>query len=338
MGTGSKKLNVGSNRFTVSVTAENGSVKNYIITIIRKAKDGEKLNLSNNNNLLSLEIDGVNLDFNKDTLNYTISVANDIENLNIRYQTEDSKATVTVEKPDSLKIGLNNIIVKVTAESGEVKSYNLAVTREKLMLTVNNNEDEIIKLIENKDVEDLIHVRIKESDKNKVISKKILSKLKENKKSIVYEVVNESNGILYRIKLDGSNISDKNDFDYTIEYIKNNSLNNIFGSNYIAFKLKGKLPGKITIDILMDELNDKNLELFKTENKKILKYSNIDIKDNYAQFEIEDNDVYVISSLIKENKLSSGKIILLSSILVVVVLAIIAVIVVMKKKNRNKDV
>ena len=337
-GAGSKRLNVGSNRFTVSVTAENGSVKNYIITIIRKAKDGEKLNLSNNNNLSSLEIDGVNLDFNKDMLNYTISVANNIESLNIKYQTEDPKATVTVEKPDSLKIGLNNIIVKVVAENGEVKSYNLAVTREELMLTVNNNEDEIIKLIESKDVEDLIHVRVKESDKNKVISKKVLSKLKENKKSIVYEVVNESNGILYQIKIDGSNISDKNDFDYTIEYIKNNILKTIFNNNYIAFKLKGKLPGKVSMGILIDELDSNNLELFKVENEKAEKYSSLDIKDNYAEYEIEDNDMHVISSLVKESKLSSGKIILLSSILAIVVIAIITVIVVMKKKNKDEDV
>ena len=205
------------------------------------------------------------------------------------------------------------------------------------MLTVNNDEDEIIKLIENKDVEDLIHVRVKESDKNKVISKKVLSKLKENKKSIVYEVVNESNGILYQVKLDGSNISDKNDFDYTIEYIKNNTLKTIFNSNYIAFKLKGKLPGKVRMGILIDELNGNNLELFKVKNEKAVKYSSLDIKDNYAEYEIEDNDMYVISSLVKESKLSSGKIILLSSILAAVVIAIITVIIVVKKKNKDEE-
>ena len=91
------------------------------------------------------------------------------------------------------------------------------------------------------------------------------------------------------------------------------------------------------MDILIDELNGNNLELFKVENEKAVKYSSLDIKDNYAEYEIEDNDMYVISSLVKESKLSSGKIILLSSILAAVVIAIITVIIVVKKKNKDEE-
>ena len=329
-GVGTKNLKVGSNKFTVSVTAENGSVKNYIITVIRKTKDGEKLNLSNNNYLSSLEIEGVNINFDKNTLNYSINVENSVEKLNIKYTLEDQKANVVIENNDALKIGLNDILIKVTAENGETKTYTLSVIREKIMLVIENDDEKIIELLDKKEITDLIHVKVKDSE-GKIISKKILEKLKETRKNIVFEVVNESNAILYSVMLDGEDITSIDKFDYTLTYVTDDTLKSILGNNYIAFRLKGKLPGKVNISILVNEFENDNLILYKFENEEVSKYQDLTLKDNYTDFEINDNDTYVIANMIE--KKSNNLFVIIGLSLTAVIITIIIIFILKKKKT-----
>ena len=54
-GTGTKKLKYGSNKFSIKVTAESGSVKTYTVTVNKKD------DRNTNNNLKDLKIDGVTL-------------------------------------------------------------------------------------------------------------------------------------------------------------------------------------------------------------------------------------------------------------------------------------
>lgn len=55
------------------------------------------------------------------------------ESVNIEVETNDKKAKYIVENNKSLKIGDNEIIIKVTAENGNVKKYNINITREKIL-------------------------------------------------------------------------------------------------------------------------------------------------------------------------------------------------------------
>ena len=84
---------------------------------------------SNDANLKNLSISNVEFIFSKDTTNYDIEVANDITNISITAEPNDSKATVDIPTDLNLNLGKNSFSIKVTAEDGTTQSYNLNITR-----------------------------------------------------------------------------------------------------------------------------------------------------------------------------------------------------------------
>ena len=122
-GTGMKPLTVGPNTFTVRVKAENGEYREYRLTVTRAA--------SPNNYLSSLTIEGETYTpvFDKERLNYTLSVPYETEEINIIAETEDQDATVIGDGVVSLKQGVNNVEVYVVAPNGNVRTYTIKVTR-----------------------------------------------------------------------------------------------------------------------------------------------------------------------------------------------------------------
>ena len=127
-GTGTKSLNYGKNTFTVTVKAENGTTKNYTITINREDPR------SNNANLSSLKVSGQDLSpgFNKNTTTYSMTVPFSVSSLDIKTTTEDSNAKVSITGNKNLPAEATTpVTIKVTAENGTVKTYTINVTREK---------------------------------------------------------------------------------------------------------------------------------------------------------------------------------------------------------------
>ena len=59
----------------------------------------------------------------------TVTIDKDIENLNITAKAEVSSATVTIYGNTNLKSGTNKILINVTAENGDVKTYRIYVTK-----------------------------------------------------------------------------------------------------------------------------------------------------------------------------------------------------------------
>ena len=124
-GDGLKVLNVGDNVFTIRVTSEAGSTKNYTVTVTRKEA------LSTNNNLKSLKIDGVSVDnFSASTLTYSKSYANSKTSINIEAEASDTKAIVNGTGTKNLTVGNNTFEISVISESGSSKVYTLNITRE----------------------------------------------------------------------------------------------------------------------------------------------------------------------------------------------------------------
>ena len=60
-----------------------------------------------------------------------MTVGSDVDEIEIKAEAEDSKAEVLVEGNKNLKIGENTITIKVTAEDETVRTYKIAVTKEK---------------------------------------------------------------------------------------------------------------------------------------------------------------------------------------------------------------
>lgn len=124
---------VGNNAVTLSgevtslnikVKAENGSIRDYKINI-------KKTNFKNSDaTLKSLTIEKVDFDFKSNVYEYNLSVKNDIIIIKLKAVPNDSKAIVDYKETVSLKNGLNEVIIKVTAEDGKVQEYKLNITRE----------------------------------------------------------------------------------------------------------------------------------------------------------------------------------------------------------------
>ena len=86
---------------------------------------------SNNNNLSSLEVSNCTLNpaFNSAISKYNCSVSYDISNVSIKANLSDSKAKLEGTGTKSLNVGDNKVEIKVTAENGDIRTYNINIIR-----------------------------------------------------------------------------------------------------------------------------------------------------------------------------------------------------------------
>ena len=171
-GTGKITLVPGENKRTLTVTAENGSVTYYKLTIIKKEKI-EDIELSND--IKGIKIDKIDFSFNKDTLEYNLDTSFDIDKIKVTYKFEDDKEET---KDIELIVGKNIVNVKVNN-----KTYTLNITRGEISLgkalsssgikyndnyiygiNVNTSNDSLITNL--KKISDGITVNIKDKDGN----------------------------------------------------------------------------------------------------------------------------------------------------------------------------
>lgn len=85
---------------------------------------------SSNNYLSDLVISNIDIDFNRETLNYNYNVQFNIQNITIEATTEDKKASITGTGTFSLIDGENNFTITVTAEDKSTREYHIIITRE----------------------------------------------------------------------------------------------------------------------------------------------------------------------------------------------------------------
>ncbi|WP_419788926.1 cadherin-like beta sandwich domain-containing protein [Mucilaginibacter sp. FT3.2] len=126
-------LSSGNNYFTIVVTAQDGTTtQNYLVTMNRA--------FSTNNLLSSITMSGVTLNpsFDSNTVSYTASVGNLTDGTDINVTTADVDATANVGgNPVSaghpfhlpLMVGGNSFSVNGVAQNGDVKAYNITITR-----------------------------------------------------------------------------------------------------------------------------------------------------------------------------------------------------------------
>lgn len=121
---------------TLPVVAENGAIKSYTIKVVKVYPK------STNNYLSKLKIEGYEIDFNKDILEYSIKVASDIETLDITAVAEDSSARVNIYGNSNFKEGENKVTVVVTAEDGSERTYTITVNKETKEEVAESNDTE----------------------------------------------------------------------------------------------------------------------------------------------------------------------------------------------------
>lgn len=105
---------------------------------------------SSNSYLSSISIDGYEIEpkFDKETLEYAVTVKEETEKININAQLADSSAKVTGLGEVAVSEGVNNFEIVVTAENGSKRTYKLVVTVPEvkpIKVTINKEEYTVVR-------------------------------------------------------------------------------------------------------------------------------------------------------------------------------------------------
>lgn len=121
-GSRSVPLDYGENTIEIKVKSASGEEKTYVLNIFRQDNRGT------NNDLKSLILNSgkIKLDFDKNTLKYTIKT-HKLTTIDVVATPEDSKAKVQVDAPKEIVIGSNTIKIVVTSEDGNDKTYEVVL-------------------------------------------------------------------------------------------------------------------------------------------------------------------------------------------------------------------
>jgi len=150
VGTGTIKVDSDNQKVKLSVTSESGAIKDYKINIIRKDFT-VKLNSINVSNFK------LNETFNSEKTSYTLTVPNDVTELDVSALSDNEDAVITISGNDDLVVGKNIIRIEVKNADLESEStvYTLTVTREDSEELVENeikdNDDKDVQKEDKKD-------------------------------------------------------------------------------------------------------------------------------------------------------------------------------------------
>lgn len=133
--TGNKNWKEGVNTVVIKVTAEDGTVNNYLLNVTREGSGDSPVSdtLSNDNYLKDLVINSsheISKKFDPNISSYDVTVPNEVDKLDFKFITSDSKATVNVIGNENFKVGeVSTVQIEVTAEDGTKRIYTLNVNR-----------------------------------------------------------------------------------------------------------------------------------------------------------------------------------------------------------------
>ncbi len=119
-----------TNTITVTVTAENGATKEYMI-LAKRGKD-PNYEPSKNNYLSNIVVEEFRLSpvFDKEVENYLIWLPYEVDSVKITGIAEDNYASIVVEGGSDLVAGADNPVkITCTAESGDERVYTIIVKR-----------------------------------------------------------------------------------------------------------------------------------------------------------------------------------------------------------------
>ena len=123
-------LAVGKNTVTITVKAENGSTKNYQITVTRKQDPNYKASSNANISQITISQGQLSPSFSADITDYVVYVPYEMvgKSVDLSGKAQDAKAVgVKSAKLESLVEGANVATLICTAEDGSTKEYKITV-------------------------------------------------------------------------------------------------------------------------------------------------------------------------------------------------------------------
>lgn len=159
---GPDTLKIGDNEYTISVTSENDTTKFYKVIVTRKEEDE-----SSNTDIDNIKVKGYNLNFDKNSKTFYLSINKDTTKLNIEVTLDDEKSNYEIKGNENLKDG-SIVKIIVTAEDGSTDTYRIIIQKDS-----KSNVPLIIILISSIIIIGIVvFVLIKRKNKNKKNDKK----------------------------------------------------------------------------------------------------------------------------------------------------------------------
>ena len=347
-GTGTKTLKDYVNVFKIVVKAENETTKTYTITVNRKDSDGVLGNVSKDNTLKSLSVEGYEIKFDKNTTEYNIEVDSQVTNVKVNAVANHAKAQVKIENTEKLVIGNNKINVVVTAESGTKKTYVINVLRKNnIPVTTLEKLNESIDKLEN---EKLI-VEIK--DENNILSKENISKIKKSKKEVTITKYDENNKILYAYEVDGSKVDKVIDLNTEIKFTstkedKINNLTNYSEAIFLDFASEESFTSGVKVKInVTDKYKDSQLvniyQYNEETNEMEIVQKDVQVNNGYVEFKVTNpNDMIITRATLATSAARSignnSNMFMITSIVEGIVIIGLIVIVFLKSKRTKEPI
>lgn len=128
-------LSLGNNTVYIKVRSESGQVRTYILYINRN--DGR----DSDSSLKDITLSSGKISFDKDTLEYKVTVEYNIDKMKIEATPNSAKSKVTINGNEDLSVGDNVFKISVEAENGKVTVYTITVIRKEQGQEISNNNN-----------------------------------------------------------------------------------------------------------------------------------------------------------------------------------------------------
>lgn len=299
--------------------------------------DGD--NKSKNNNIKNISVDGYNL-IKVDSNNYTLSVTNDVTNINVKATAEDAKSKVTGTGNHNINVGENNIEIIVTAENGSQNKINIKVTRKDGYYL-----EDLDSILNNNKITD-INITIKSDT---IITKEDLEKIKNSKKTVKFNYYNDDKSLAYSWIIDGSKIKTTSNLSTIITNDSDNKKDILKLSNYadglfVVLK-QNDLPLGTKLKLFVGNKYENNdfVNVYSYRNNKLYLLKNkIKMDNGYVEFDLDNaSEYFVTMSTIPNTNITTKvenneKISILPIIILIICLVIIGIIIIFIIKNKRK--
>lgn len=299
--------------------------------------DGE--NKSKNNNIKNISVDGYNL-IKVDSNNYTLSLTNDVTNINVKATAEDAKSKVTGTGNHNINVGENNIELIVTAENGSQNKINIKVTRKDGYYL-----EDLDSILNNNKITD-INITIKSDT---IITKEDLEKIQNSKKTVKFNYYNDDKSLAYSWIIDGSKIKTTSNLSTIITNDSDNKKDILKLSNYadglfVVLK-QNDLPLGTKLKLFVGNKYENNdfVNVYSYRNNKLYLLKNkIKMDNGYVEFDLDNaSEYFVTMSTIPNTNITTKvenneKISILPIIILIICLVIIGIIIIFIIKNKRK--
>lgn len=250
-------------------------------------------NLSKNNSIGSLEIEGYDLKKIDDN-NYELSVSNNVSSIIINGKSADKKAKIEGLGEKQLKIGENTFEIVVTAENGSKNKILIKVTRKDGYYL-----DDLNNILNDATIKEA-QIIVNNDGK---ITKDDLNSIKDSKKTISLDFYDSDKNLLYSWIIDGNKLGNINDFNTNISFkseaIKNiGKLSNYADGKYFHFEQNGNIPKGIKIKLYVGDKFDNNSLVnvyYYNENTLDLIKNDLKVDNGYIEFDIEHCSEYFVT-------------------------------------------